>query len=79
MLDWENSRHSVTLLVPSRYLYVFGVREDYIGLVFSHPKYTYWIATGYESATAAEFPREMNTEKRAQIFHTDNASLPRSG
>ena len=25
------------------------------------------------------FPRQMTSEKRAQIFHTDDASLPRSG
>ena len=35
--------------------------------------------TAYISQRLQRFPRETTSEKRAQKFHTDDASLPRSG
>ena len=58
------------------YIYIRTVRKKNgknLCSVFCNSKEFFWYVSHHW------FPREMTSEKRTQKFHTDDASLPRSG
>ena len=81
-------KHTVTLLVDLEMLLLslHALHDNDILIILKSLSILFGIKflslrkqVTFGNATTAWFPFQMMSEKRAQKFHTDHASLPRSG